>query len=93
MLWKSEIKEKYKEKYREKYLRIVQENFVDGSGMYAIKTIRIDNGKKHGKYTRYHENGQICVDTTYQIICDKSQIHGKYIKYHKNGQICVDTTY
>jgi hypothetical protein len=85
LLWKSETSEKYKQQY----LRVVREDFVIGSGIYAIKTIRVDNGEKHGKCTEYHENGQIRINKTYQ----NGQLHGKYVKYYENGQICEDIIY
>jgi antitoxin component YwqK of YwqJK toxin-antitoxin module len=84
---------KIRERYKGQYLRVVREDFVDDPGAYAIKTIRVDNGKNHGKYVEYYKNGQICIDTTYQNIRDISRMHGKYTNYYENGQICIDTTY
>jgi antitoxin component YwqK of YwqJK toxin-antitoxin module len=74
---------KIREKYKEQYLRVVRENSIDGSGMYVIKTIRVDNGQKHGKYTGYYENSQIYMSAIYQ----NGQRHGEYIYYYENGQI------
>jgi antitoxin component YwqK of YwqJK toxin-antitoxin module len=80
---------KIREKYKEQYLRVIRKDFTNDPETYVIKTIRVDNGKNHGKYTEYYENGQIWIDTTYQ----NDQKHGKYTEYHKNGQIWIDTTY
>jgi antitoxin component YwqK of YwqJK toxin-antitoxin module len=80
---------KIREKYKEQYLRVVRKDFVTNSGMYFIKTIRIDNGKTHGKYTVYHKNDQIWMNTTYV----NNQKHGEYTRYYENGQLREDTTY
>jgi antitoxin component YwqK of YwqJK toxin-antitoxin module len=85
-LWRSE---KIRNKYKEQYLRIIREDFVDNSGIYVMKTIRVDNNERHGKYIIHYENGQIWMDAAYQ----NSKIHGKCIEYHKNGQIRLNTTY
>jgi antitoxin component YwqK of YwqJK toxin-antitoxin module len=83
---------KTRERYKEQYLRIIREEFVYDLS-HVIKVIRVDNGKNHGKYAKYYENGKKWVDTTYQNIRDVSRIHGKYISYYENGNICIDTTY
>jgi antitoxin component YwqK of YwqJK toxin-antitoxin module len=80
---------KIREKYKGQYLRVVREDFIDGSGMYTIKTVRVDNGKNHGKYVEYYKNDQICIDTTYR----NDKIHGKYVEYHKDGRLWMDITY
>jgi hypothetical protein len=84
---------KTREKYKEQYLRDIREDFADDPGTYVIKTIRVDNGKNHGKYIEYYKNGQMRINKTYRNIRDKSQIHGKYTSYYKNGRICENMTY
>jgi antitoxin component YwqK of YwqJK toxin-antitoxin module len=80
---------KTKEKYKEQYLQVIRENSIDGSGIYTMATIKINNDQRHGKYTSYYENGQVNVDTTYK----NNKIHGKYVSYYENGQLREDTTY
>jgi antitoxin component YwqK of YwqJK toxin-antitoxin module len=88
--WKNK---KIRERYKEQYFRVVREDFTDNPETHVIKTVRVDNGKKHGKYVEYYKNGQIFVDTTYRNIRDISRIHGKCISYYENGQIYEDATY
>jgi antitoxin component YwqK of YwqJK toxin-antitoxin module len=80
---------KIRKKYKEQYIRITQENFQCNSEMYFIKTIRVDDGKKHGKYTSYRKNGQLYTNTTYK----NDKIHGKCISYYENGKVHTDATY
>ncbi|MCK5779917.1 MAG: hypothetical protein KAH04_02805, partial [Psychrilyobacter sp.] len=43
----------------------------------------------NGEYTKYYENGQIEIKTTFK----DGEKNGEYISYYENGQIRNKTTY
>jgi antitoxin component YwqK of YwqJK toxin-antitoxin module len=85
LLWRSETREKYKGQY----LRVVRKKFRNKSKIYVVKTIRVDNGKKHGRWANYDESGQIITEITYR----NDRFHGGYINYYKNGELRIITMY
>jgi antitoxin component YwqK of YwqJK toxin-antitoxin module len=56
-----------------------------------ITTYDIDyvNGKMHGKYMKYHRNGQIQTELNYV----DGKIIGKTYSYHEDGSIATECTY
>jgi antitoxin component YwqK of YwqJK toxin-antitoxin module len=86
LLWRNK---KIRERYKEQYLRIIREDFPGNLGIHTIKTIRVDNGKRHGKYNEYRMNCQLSMDATYR----NGQMHGKCSSYYENGRLCMSTMY
>lgn len=63
-----------------------------GGDRYLIREVMFYVvGVPHGVNVRYHENGQM----QYQESYNQGRLHGEYISYHKNGKpktICVYDT-
>ena len=45
--------------------------------------VSFKNGKRHGPWFKYHENGQLRVKGNFK----NGQAHGPFIAYHENGQL------
>lgn len=46
-------------------------------------------GRLHGKYVEYHDNGETAVEATYK----KGELSGKYTSFHADGAPWITTTY
>ena len=51
--------------------------------------ITFKNGKQHGPFVRYHENGQLSSKGTFK----EGKRDGPFVWYHDNGQLLEKATY
>ena len=64
--------------YYRKYTNVPFSGTVTGQHQGTIK-----DGKEHGPWVRYHENGQLKSKYTYK----DGEYDGPFIVYHQNGQL------
>ena len=50
---------------------------------------KIKDGKKHGSWVWYHDNGQLYSKETFK----DGKLDGPYVSYHENGQLSFKGTY
>ena len=61
----------------------------DDAGRVAAKYSTDDEGRRHGNYAEFHENGAIKVKAIYK----RARLHGKYVSYHASGKPHVTAEY
>ena len=65
--------------------KILSSRYVKNSENTVIRDINYKNGKLHGSYQRFHENGQLELSTN----CLEGEFHGKATNFYDNGQVDV----
>ncbi|OHD19685.1 MAG: hypothetical protein A2086_01685 [Spirochaetes bacterium GWD1_27_9] len=71
------------------FYKINSNSPFSGIAFEGKSTIGFKNGRFHGKYQSYYDNGQLQLNCTY----NNGLEDGKYTQYYENGQIQVDATF
>jgi hypothetical protein len=61
----------------------------DDDGRVTAKYSTDDEGRRHGNYAEFHENGAIKLKSIYR----RGRLHGKYVSYHPSGRPHVTAEY
>jgi len=61
----------------------------DDAGRVTAKYSTDDEGRRHGNYAEFHENGAIKLKSIYR----RGRLHGRYVSYHASGRPHVTAEY
>ena len=87
----TQVKDEYKQLIKkEKYFNDGRHlEYFENKKRQAKFELHVINGKRHGSYKSYYENGQIKIYSNYI----NGVLDGSYRHYYENGQIEVDRNY